>query len=197
MSLYREVNYRSLVVVAETVFLISFKLVFSLNWFKNLLCLENWQHKHSVIFRNVFIAYLTIAVVPSKRLTDANSVKGSIPYIGPKFMPAFHSAGMQKCLSVNLFEYGCYQPGQPFALQVEGHLDFSVLCFYFSSVMAACASVLPAHGHICAGRFGWPCFNLRVTLSDLDERPVPLSAQACSTSFPSYKRNSIGRQGRV
>lgn len=101
--LYREVNYRSLVVVAETVFLISFKLVFSLNWFKNLLCLENWQHKHSVIFRNVSVAYLTIAVVPSKRLTDASSVKVVLPYIGPNFTPAFHGAGMQKCLSVNLF----------------------------------------------------------------------------------------------
>lgn len=114
--LYRKVNYRSLVVVAETVFLISFKLVFSLNWFKNLLCLEDWKHKHSVIFRNVFIAYLTIVVVPSKRLTDANSVKALIPYIGPKFAPAFHSAGMQKCLPVNLFGYESYQPGQAFAL---------------------------------------------------------------------------------
>lgn len=76
--LYREMNYRSLVVVAETVFLISFlisKLIFSLNLFNNPLCLENWQHKCSVIFRNVFIVYLTLAVVPSRRLPDANSVK--------------------------------------------------------------------------------------------------------------------------
>lgn len=137
------VNDRSLVVVAETVFLISFKLVFSLHWFKNLLCLENWQHKHSVIFRNVFIAYLTIAVVLSKRLTDANSVKALIPYIGPKFTPAFHSAGMQKCLSVNLFQYRYYQSGQAFALQAESHSDFSMLCFCFSSVMAACTSDSP------------------------------------------------------
>lgn len=111
--LYREVNYRSLVVVAETVFLISFKLVFSLNWFKNLLCLENWQHKHSVIFRNVFfIAYLTIAVVASKRLTDANSVKVLIPYTGPKCTPAFHSTGMQKCLSASFFNMNTISQGR-------------------------------------------------------------------------------------
>lgn len=118
--LYREVNCRSLVVVVETVFLISFKFIFSLNWLKNLLCLENWQHKHSVIFWNVLIAYLTIAVVLSKRLTDANSVKALIPYIGPKFTPSFPSAGTQKCLSVNLFQYEYYQPGQAFALQMFG-----------------------------------------------------------------------------
>lgn len=64
-------------------------------------------------FKSVFIAYLTLAVVPSKRLTNTNSVKVLIPYVGPKFVPALHTVGIQKCISVIFFfffQYECPQP---------------------------------------------------------------------------------------
>lgn len=142
-------------------------MVFSLNWFKNLLCLENWQHKHSVIFRNVFfIAYLTIAVVASKRLTDANSVKVLIPYTGPKCTPAFHSTGMQKCLSASFFNMNTISQGRH--LHCKRRAIWTSACFASISLawwQPALETVPAAHCHICTGRFRWLCFNVQVTLS--------------------------------
>lgn len=61
-------------------------------------------------FGSVFIAYLTLAVMPSKRLTNTNSVKVLIPFVGPKSVPVLRSAGVQNCISVNFFQYECSQP---------------------------------------------------------------------------------------
>lgn len=78
-------------------------------------------------FKSVFIAYLTLAVVPSKRLTNTNSVKVLIPYVGPKFVPALHTVGIQKCISVIFFF--SMSALSPFALlRLQGALLLFLQC---------------------------------------------------------------------
>lgn len=79
-------------------------------------------------FKSVFIAYLTLAVVPSKRLTNTNSVKVLIPYVGPKFVPALHTVGIQKCISV-IFFFFSMSTLSPFALlRLQGALLLFLQC---------------------------------------------------------------------
>lgn len=81
-------------------------------------------------FKSVFIAYLTLAVVPSKRLTNTNSVKVLIPYVGPKFVPALHTVGIQKCISVIFFFFFFSMSAlSPFALlRLQGALLLFLQC---------------------------------------------------------------------
>lgn len=143
-------------------------------------------------FKSVFIAYLTLAVVPSKRLTNTNSVKVLIPYVGPKFVPALHTVGIQKCISVIFFFFSVWVP--------SAHLhcsDFREHCCCFSSAMAAGSSgrIWGSLLHRHQQRSERLSLTLSGTHADLGARAVLLSMQVHSTSFPS--RNSIGSQSRV